>query len=422
MMMNGDLSTAPKHVNLLIVGCGLSGAVIAERCSKEFGYKSLILDVRDHIGGNCYDFVEEHGLRASKYGAHLFHTKFERVWEYVQEFSEWMPFDHRVKGIVPDKDGVKKLVPIPPTQETVNILLGESIKSEKEMDDWYVKNRQHPAGGAAPANGEEAALSRVGPKLYERIFKHYTKKQWDKYPAELDASVLMRLPCRTTTDDRYFGDQWQALPLRGYTRIFENMLLRDPNITIRLNVDFFKAQAEGKLPSYGMLVYTGPIDSYFAQRGMPKLEYRSIRFIEEYVPNPPGSGPWNTGFFQEAMVVNYPSADVPFTRIVEYKHVPNQPEAVKRGEVKGTLLAKEESSAVGDPYYPVPNPANPELYNKYKALADKEEGVVFCGRLASYKYFNMDQAILNALEMFDNLKETGKLAPKREFGPGDGPK
>jgi len=418
-IMSGDLSTVPKHVDLLIVGAGLSGAIIAERCSKEFGMKSLILDCRDHIGGNCYDFVEEHGLRASKYGAHLFHTKFERVWEYVKEFSEWMPFDHRVKGRVPDKDGVKQLVPIPPTQETVNTLLGEDIKSEKEMEEWYVKNRQFPADGKEPANGEEAALSRVGPMLYERIFKHYTKKQWDKTPAQLDASVMMRLPCRTTTDDRYFPDQWQALPLRGYTRIFENMLLRDPNITIRLNTDYFKAKAEGKLPSFDKLVYTGPIDSYFAQQGMPKLEYRSIRFIEEYIEAP------DQGFFQELMVVNYPSPDVEFTRIVEYKHVPNQPEAVKRGEVKGSLIAKEVSSAVGDPYYPVPNPANTELYNKYKALADKEEGVVFCGRLASYKYFNMDQAILNALEMFDSLKETGKLAPKRspaDFGPGDGPK
>jgi UDP-galactopyranose mutase len=419
IMTNGDLSTCPKHVDLLIVGAGLSGGIIAERCSKEFGYKSLILDVRDHIGGNCYDYVEEHGLRASKYGAHLFHTKFERVWEYVNEFSEWMPFDHRVKGLVPDKDGVKKLVPIPPTYESVNILFGENIKDEKGMEEWYKQNRQMPASGKDPANSEEAALSRVGPALYDRIFKHYTKKQWDKYPVELDASVMMRLPCRTTSDDRYFPDQWQALPLRGYTRIFENMLLRDPNITIRLNVDYFKAAAEGKLPSYGLLVYTGPIDSYFAQVGMPKLEYRSIRFIEEYVAEPAD------GFFQEAMVVNYPSPDVEFTRIVEYKHVPNQPEAVKRGEVKGSLIAKEVSSAVGDPYYPVPNPKNNELYLKYKELAEKETGVCFVGRLASYKYFNMDQAILNALEMFDNLKETGKLAPKRDpkdFGPGDGPK
>jgi len=274
------------------------------------------------------------------------------------------------------------------------------------MSEWYEKNRQFPEEGAPPANGEEAALSRVGPLLYERIFKHYTKKQWDKYPAELDASVLMRLPCRTSTDDRYFGDEWQALPVRGYTRIFENMLLHDKNITIRLNADFFEAKKNGTLPKYKLLVYTGPIDSYFAQQGMPRLEYRSLRFEEEFVPEPEG------GFFQEAMVVNYPSADVPFTRIVEYKHVPNQPQAVKDGKVKGTLLAREVSSAVGDPYYPVPNPKNNELYEKYRALAAAEKGVAFVGRLASYKYFNMDQAILNALEMFDNLQETGKLASK----------
>jgi len=416
-IMSGDLSTAPAKVDLLIVGAGLSGAVIAERCSKELGMTSLMIDVRDHIGGNVYDYVEEHGLRASKYGAHLFHTKYPRVWDYVTQFSEWMPFDHRVKGLVPDKDGVKKLVPIPPTQETVNTLLGTSIKSEEEMSAWYESTRVTPASGAA-ANGEEAALSRVGPDLYEKIFKHYTKKQWDKYPAELDASVLMRLPCRTSTDDRYFGDEWQALPVRGYTRIFENMLLADPNVTIRLNCDFFAMREQKKLPEYGLLVYTGPIDSYFAQQGMPKLEYRSLRFVEEFVPEP------EDGFFQEAMVVNYPSSDVEFTRIVEYKHVPNQPQAVKDGKVKGTLIAKEVSSAVGDPYYPVPNPKNNELYEKYRALAEKEPGVAFVGRLASYKYFNMDQAILNALEMFDNLKETGKLEPKTSPDQfiGDGPK
>jgi len=310
-----------------------------------------------------------------------------------------MPFDHRVKGLVPDKDGVKKLVPIPPTQETVNTLFGTNIDSESKMEQWYEENRVKPPGEAAPAHGEEAALSR--------------------YPAELDASVLMRLPCRTSTDDRYFGDDWQALPVRGYTRIFENMLLRDPNVTIRLNCDFFAARKSGKLPSYGLLVYTGPIDSYFAQQGMPRLEYRSLRVEEEFVPEPEG------GFYQEAMVVNYPSPDVTFTRIVEYKHVPNQPEAVKRGEVKGTLIAREVSSAEGDPYYPVPNPKNNELYEKYRALAEAESETAFVGRLASYKYFNMDQAILNALEMFDNLTETGKLAPKRkpeDFGESDGPK
>merc|ERR1711990_959216 len=182
------------------------------------------------------------------------------------------------------------------------------------------------------------------------------------YPAEVDASVLMRLPCRTSTDDRYFGDAWQALPVRGYTRIFENMLLRDPKITIKLNVDFFAAREAGLLPAHGKLVFTGPIDAYFAAQGLPKLEYRSLRFEEEFIEEP------EDGFYQPAFVVNHPSSDVPFTRIVEYKHVPNP---------------------------------------------EKESDVCFVGRLASYKYFNMDQAILNALEMFDSLKESGKLQPKR---------
>jgi len=416
-VLSGDLSSAPQQVDLLIVGAGLSGAVLAERCA-ELGMTSLILDKRDHIGGNCYDYVHDNGIRASKYGAHLFHTNFERVWDYVTQFSEWLPYDHRVRGRVRDQAGVEQLVPIPPVQETVNALFGANIRSEEDMQAWYEEQRV-PVKGDAPSNGEEAALSRVGPLLYDAIFKHYTKKQWDKYPEELDASVLMRLPCRTNTDERYFGDQWQALPARGYTRIFENMLLRNPKISLRLNCDYFAAREAGQLPKYGMLVYTGPIDSYFAQSGMPKLEYRSLHFEESYIEEPEG------GFLQEAMVVNYPGADVDFTRIVEYKHMANQTEAVKRGEVAGTLVAKETSSSEGEPYYPVPNPANQQLYERYRELAEKESHVCFVGRLASYKYFNMDQAILNALEMFDSLKETGKLQPKRkpeDFGPGDGPK
>lgn len=418
---SGDLSTCPTKVDLLIVGAGLSGCVLAERCSKELGMTSIILDKRDHIGGNCYDYVTPDGIRASKYGAHLFHTKFDRVWDYVQEFSEWIPFDHRVIGRVPDKDGVQQLVPIPPIHETVNKLFGEDIKNEEDMKAYYDKVRIPPPSGTA-ANSEEAALSLVGPALYDAIFKHYTKKQWDKYPSELDAAVMQRLPCRTNTDERYFSDDMQALPLRGYTRIFENMVLNDPKISIRVNADFFALRDAGKLPEYAMLIYTGPIDSYYADQGMPKLEYRSIRFEEEFIPEPEG------GFYQEAMVVNYPSPDEPFTRIVEYKHVPNQTAAVLKGNIKGTLIAREYSMAEGEPYYPVPNPENGALYERYRALAEKDEAaqkICFVGRLASYKYFNMDQAILNALEIYDNLKENGKLAPKRrpeDFGPGDGPK
>ena len=351
-------------------------------------------------------------------------TRVHLTMTWVVFFSSLSAFRDRVvsaqvRGMVPDFEGVKKLVPIPPTQETVNTLFPDAnINSEDDMLRWYEGQRVKPSSGEAK-NGEEAALSRVGPLLYERIFKHYTKKQWDKYPSELDASVLMRLPCRTSTDDRYFGDAWQALPVRGYTRIFENMLLRDPKISIKLNVDFFAAREAGLLPAHGKLVFTGPIDAYFAAQGLPKLEYRSLRFEEEFIEEP------EDGFYQPAFVVNHPSSDVPFTRIVEYKHVPNQPTNVKQGQVKGTRIAKEYSSAEGDPYYPVPNPENRALYERYRALAEKESDVCFVGRLASYKYFNMDQAILNALEMFDSLKESGKLQPKRrpeDFGPGDGPK
>merc|ERR1719507_919933 len=280
-----------EYYDLVIVGAGLSGSVIAEQASKISGLRSLVIDKRDHIGGNCFDYIDEHGIRVSKYGAHIFHTKSKRVWEYIQEYSEWIPYEHRVRGSVSDDKGVKKIVPIPPNQQTVNTLFGTDIHSEEEMEDW-LSSRRPNLEGKKPSNGEEMSLSRVGTDLYEKIFKHYTKKQWDKYPDELDASVLLRLPCRTSTDERYFGDQWQALPTRGYTRIFENMLLRDPNISVRVNCDFFKERESGRLPKYAMLVYTGPIDSYFAQAGMPKLEYRSLHFEETYVEDP------DQGFFQ----------------------------------------------------------------------------------------------------------------------------
>eukprot|EP00811_Abedinium_folium_P032946 NODE_5949_length_1718_cov_6.468887.p1 GENE.NODE_5949_length_1718_cov_6.468887~~NODE_5949_length_1718_cov_6.468887.p1 ORF type:complete len:514 (+),score=134.52 NODE_5949_length_1718_cov_6.468887:61-1602(+) len=405
-VLAGDLSSVPQHVDVLIVGAGLSGAVFAERCASELGLTSLVVDKRGHIGGNCYDYLNTHGIRCSGYGAHIFHTRSQLVWDYMLQFSEWVPYDHRVQGLVPDLTGERKRVPIPPVQETVNTLFGESIASEAEMQAWYDAQRVTPPTGE-PANGEEAALSRVGPLLYERIFKNYTLKQWGRPPSALDASVLLRLPCRTSTDDRYFSDPYQALPRRGYTRIFENMLLRDPRITLRLNVDFFRAREARALPSYSLLVYTGPIDAYFAQQGMPKLEYRSLRFEEQWIDRPEH----NSHFFQEAFVINHPSADVPFTRIVEYKHMPNQPEAVRRGMVRGTLIAREYPQAEGEPYYPMPNPENRALYEKYRSLAEQSEShVCFLGRLATYKYFDMDQAVLNALEVFDDLRGAGKLS------------
>ena len=363
--------------------------------------RSLIIDKRDHIGGNCYDFINDKGFRISQYGVHLFHTKYDRVWEYVNRFSEWMPYEHRVKGKCLDQNGEVKLVPIPPSQETVNTLFEAGVTNEDEMEAWLDARRPKILN---PRNGEEMALSRSGPELYEAVFKYYTKKQWDKFPAELDASVLARIPVRLNTDDRYFTDPHQALPKDGYTKIFENMLLDNPLIDIRLSTDFF--QIRDQLPEHTMLVFTGPIDAYYASLGLPKLEYRSLRFEEEY-HEPEG------GFYQEALQVNHPGPNVDYTRIVEYKHKPNQPTEVY--DKPGTVIFKEYSTDVGEPYYPVPNPANRELYEKYREMAEKEPGVIFVGRLASYKYFNMDQAILNALEMFDNLKEKGTLEPSTEF-------
>ena len=399
-VMGGEVKGLPK-VNLVIVGAGLSGCVLAERAAKELGLTSLIVDKRDHIGGNCFDTLHESGIRVSQYGPHFFHTVHERVWEYLSEFSEWIPFEYRGRGHVTDIDGNVQMVPIPPTQETVNKLFKANVNTEEEMEAWYETQR---VKCEEPTNGKEAALSRVGEGLYEKIFRHYTKKQWDKYPEGLDPSVLIRLPCRTSKDDRYFSDKYQALPRRGYTRIFENILFTGAckdKVSIRLNCDFFKVRDQ--LPEHDLIVYTGPIDAYYADQGLPKLEYRTVVFKTEFEEEPEG------GFMQEPLACNYPGPDVPYTRIVEYKHTPNQPENVKRGEVKGSIIYKEFSSADGDPYYPVPNPANRELYEKYRELSEKEKGVVFVGRLASYKYFNMDQAILNALEMYDEMKKNGKL-------------
>jgi len=382
-----------KKYNLVIVGAGLSGSVVAERASKLLGLKSLVIDKRPHIGGNCYDYIDEHGIRTSLYGVHIFHTKYDRVSEFVTQYSEWIPYEHRVVAKAHDLEDNIKYVPMPPNIKTVNMLFGTDIKKKEEMVAWLDKRR--PSKENKPTNGEEMAISRVGKDLYQMLIKPYTKKQWDKYPAQLDAEVFTRLPYREDNDDRYFNDPWQHLPKDGYTAMFENMLLKDPNIKVRLNMDYFKIVDQ--LPEHDLLIFTGPIDAYFASQGLPKLEYRSIYWEKEYM-EPTGK------FFQPAWVVNYPEANVNWTRISEYKHSPNQPAGVK--EHPGTVVYREYSTDEGDPYYPVPNKRNKDLYAKYQALAKQEKNVKFVGRLASYKYFNMDQAILNALEFFDSEIKT----------------
>lgn len=375
-----------KQIDILIIGAGISGAVLAERYAS-IGKKVLIIEKRDHIAGNCYDYVDENGILVSKYGAHLFHTNDESVWEYVNKFSEWYPWEHKVIARVGDKT-----VPIPVNIITVNELFGTTITNEEEMKTWL---EEHRSPIAKPSNGEEAVLSRVGPVLYEKMFKHYTKKQWDKYPAELDASVLERIPVRTNFDDRYFSDTYQALPKGGYTQLFENVL-DHPNIEVLLETDYF--DVKGQYSNYEKLFYTGPVDRFFEFKHslLEKLEYRSINFVSETV---------DAEFFQENSVVNYPGTEVDFTRIIEYKHFGNQ-------KSDKTTIVKEFTVDEGEPYYPVPNPRNQEIYARYKEEADQLTDVYFVGRLANYKYFNMDQAFKNALDLFDQLEKNDKSTYK----------
>lgn len=363
---------------IIIVGAGISGSVLAERYAKQ-GKKVLVIEKRDHIGGNCYDYVDENGITISKYGAHLFHTNDEEVWNYVNQFSEWQHWEHEVLAKV---DG--KLVPIPVNRNTVNLMFDQNLKTDQDMADWLELNR---IPFSNPSNGEEAVLNKVGPQLYEKLFKHYTKKQWDKYPEELDASVLNRIPVRLNEDGRYFSDQFQAIPKAGYTKIFENML-NHPNTTTLLNTDFFDLRDE--ILDFEKLFYTGPIDKFFdfEESILEKLEYRSINFQLETV---------NSEFFQENSVVNYPGMEVDFTRIIEYKHFGNQKSAK-------TTISREFTVATGDPYYPVPNERNQRIYESYKKEADKLTNIYFVGRLANYKYYNMDQAFRSALDIYQQLE------------------
>lgn len=369
--------------DIVVVGAGISGATLAERYAS-LGKRVLVIEKRDHIGGNCYDHYDAHGILVSRYGAHLFHTSFEDVWEYVNRFSRWYPYEHRVLARV---DG--KLVPIPVNITTVNTIFGLGIKSEEEMRRFLERVQVKPPH-PEPRNGEEAALAAVGQVLYEKMFKHYTKKQWDKYPHELHASVLQRIPVRTSFDDRYFSDPYQALPARGYTPLFEAMLSH-PNITVRLNTDYFDVRETDEVKGCAKLFYAGPIDRFFDYRHSSerRLQWRSIRFE------------WTTldrEYFQENSVINYPDPrDGAFTRIVEYKHFTGQ-------KHPKTSISREYTTDQGDPYYPVPNPDNDAIFQRYREEADRLPDVHFVGRLANYKYFNMDQAFKNALDLFHKIE------------------
>jgi UDP-galactopyranose mutase len=364
-------------VSFLIVGCGLSGVVIAERIATKLNNKVTIIEKRNHIGGNCYDYIDdETGILMNKYGAHLFHTNNKDVWDYINMFDKWVRWEHKVLTYTDNK-----FVSIPVNITTINELCEENLQNENDVNKWL---EQTQVKYDTIQNSEEMAKSRIGNKLYEKLIKDYTFKQWNKYPNELDKSVLERIPIRPNFDTRYFSDKYQALPEKGYTHFFTKIINHE-NIEVKLNTDYFEHIKNNK---YDVVIFTGPIDSYFSN--LDKLEYRSIDFNIERIKN--------MNYYQPNSVVNYPSKDVPYTRIVEYKHFLHQ-------KSKDTIIVSEKTNDEGEPFYPVPNKKNLELYEKYKTLAKDEESknVFFVGRLANYKYFNMDQAILNSLEFFNNI-------------------
>ena len=371
----------PAVFDYLIVGAGFAGSVLAERLAAGLDKRVLLIDRRPHIGGNAYDHYDDAGVLIHRYGPHIFHTNSQPVADYLSRFTKWRPYEHRVLAHV---DG--QLVPIPINRTTVNRLYGLDLDEAGVAA--FLKGRAEPV--ADVRTSEDVVVGAVGRELYEKFFRGYTRKQWGLDPSDLDKAVTARVPTRTNDDDRYFGDSFQNMPLHGFTRMFENML-DHPNITIRLGADFRDVTRDVR---YRNLVFTGPVDEYFGHR-FGKLPYRSLTFRHETV---------DREWFQPVAVVNYPGEEVPHTRITEYKHLTGQTNP-------RTSLTYEYPSAEGDPYYPIPRAENAALYRKYQELADATPNVHFVGRLATYRYYNMDQVVAQALALYTRIaKAEGAVA------------
>ncbi|RUR29077.1 UDP-galactopyranose mutase [Vreelandella nanhaiensis] len=379
--------TPSGSYDYLIVGAGFAGSVLAERLATQLGKRVMVIDRRPHIAGNAFDHYNEDGVWVHRYGPHIFHTNAQRIVDYLSQFTEWRPYEHRVLAQVNDQQ-----VPIPINLTTLNMLYDLDLDETQAAE--FLTSRAEPVENIRTS--EDVVVSQVGRELYEMFFRGYTRKQWGLDPSELDKSVTARVPTRTNTDDRYFTDSFQIMPKDGYTALFEN-LLAHPNITLQLGVDF---EAVRDQVDYHHLIYTGPIDEYFGYQ-LGKLPYRCLRFQHETL---------NQEVFQPVGVVNYPSEDVPYTRITEYKYLTGQ-------QHPKTSVTYEFPTDQGDPYYPIPRAENTELYRRYRALANATPGVTFLGRLGSYRYYNMDQVVGQALATFEYLAEAhagDSLAPVDE--------
>src|SRR5215213_478797 len=358
----------------VIVGAGLAGGVLAERLASKANKKVLLIDKRNHIGGNTYDYYNNDGILVHKYGPHIFHTNSKEVFDFLGQFTAWRWYEHKVLASV---DG--QFVPIPINLNTINTLYGLNLSSD-QVEAFLASKAEKLT---RVKTSEDVVVSKVGRELYEKFFKGYTRKQWGLDPSELDASVTARIPTRTNKDNRYFTDTFQAMPLHGYTKMFEEMLSH-PNIKVMLNTDYKEIQDSIQ---YKNLIFTGPIDSYF-DYCYGKLPYRSLEFKFETV---------EAERVQPTGTVNYPN-EQPYTRTTEFKYLTGQKHAK-------TTVVYEYPQADGDPYYPIPRPENAEIYKKYQQLASTLPNVYFTGRLGTYKYYNMDQVVAQSLTLFKKLVE-----------------
>jgi UDP-galactopyranose mutase len=369
----------------LIVGAGFAGSVLAERIASQRGERVLLIDRRPHVGGNAYDRQNEAGLLIHQYGPHIFHTNSSSVFDYLSRFTEWRGYEHKVLA---DVDG--KLLPIPINLDTINQLYGLNLTSE-ELERWFAE-RAEPVQEIRTS--EDVVVSKVGRELYQKFFQGYTRKQWGVDPSELDKSVTARVPTRTNRDDRYFTDDFQFMPAAGFTRMFERMLSH-PKIKIMLQTDYQEIRDEVQ---YSRVIFTGPIDEFFEYR-FGRLPYRSLSF--EHVT-------LDAEWHQPVAVVNYPQTQA-YTRVTEYKHLTGQ-------EHPKTSLTFEYPCDHGDPYYPVPRPENQKLYKAYERLALAQTNVWFVGRLATYRYYNMDQVVGQALATFRRINQSVPLRAPRLAG------
>jgi UDP-galactopyranose mutase len=364
----------------LVVGAGFAGSVLAERLARDSNQRVLVVDKRSHVGGNAYDRFDDAGVLVHPYGPHIFHTNSAEVFDYLSRFTAWRPYQHRVLASV---DG--QLVPLPINLDTINRLYGLNLNAF-EMAQWLASVAE-PREQVITA--EDMVVSKVGRELYNKFFRGYTRKQWGLDPSQLDASVTARIPTRTNRDDRYFADTFQAMPRLGYTRMFESMLAH-PNIKLMLNTDY--REVVDFVP-WRHMIYSGPIDAFFDHRH-GKLPYRSLRF--EHVTLPQER-------FQDVGTVNFPN-DYAYTRITEFKHLTGQSHA-------STSIVYEYPCDEGDPYYPVPRPENNALLRRYEEDAAQRPDVTFVGRLASYRYYNMDQVVGQALSTYRKLRTRHEAAP-----------